>query len=72
MQSVLDEMQAVLADSGRSMRELSTDTKEEQREWWRARCGASPGEIWGVGWERVGCLCRGLASSSTTAAVHVP
>ncbi|KAL4433955.1 hypothetical protein ABPG75_000396 [Micractinium tetrahymenae] len=37
VQSVLDEMAAVLADSGRSMRELSTETKEQQREWWRAR-----------------------------------
>ena len=41
VQSVLDEMQAVLDDSGRSMRELSTDTKEQQREWWRARCAAA-------------------------------
>ena len=37
VQSVLDEMAAVLADSGRSMRELATDTKEQQRDWWRAR-----------------------------------
>jgi hypothetical protein len=37
LQSVLDEMAGVLEDSGRSMRELSTDTKEQQREWWRAR-----------------------------------
>lgn len=39
VQSVLDEMAAVLVESGRSMRELSTETKEEQREWWRARWG---------------------------------
>lgn len=37
VQSVLDEMAAVLAESGRSMREMSTETKEQQREWWRAR-----------------------------------
>lgn len=37
VQSVLDEMAGVLADSGRSMRELATDTKEQQRDWWRAR-----------------------------------
>jgi hypothetical protein len=37
VQSVLDEMAAVLADSGRSMRDMSTDTREQQREWWRVR-----------------------------------
>ncbi len=37
VQSVLDEMAGLLADSGRSMRELATDTKEQQRDWWRAR-----------------------------------
>jgi hypothetical protein len=54
VQSVLDEMAAVLADSGRSMREMQTDTREEQREWWRARWGGP-----------VGCrllLCRPAAS----------
>ena len=43
VQSVLDEMASVLEDSGRSMRELATDTKEQQREWWRARWARAAG-----------------------------
>lgn len=37
VQSVVEEMAAVLQESGRSMREMSTETREQQREWWRAR-----------------------------------
>ena len=37
VRGVLHEMHAVLEASGRSMRELATDTQEQQREWWRAR-----------------------------------
>lgn len=45
VQSVLDEMAGVLADSGRSMREMATDTKEQQREWWRARWACKSGTL---------------------------
>eukprot|EP00887_Chlorella_sp_A99_P003555 scaffold7.g3555.t1 len=35
--SALAEMEGILQGSARSMRELATDTREQQREWWRAR-----------------------------------
>ena len=35
--SVLEEMDRILKSSARSMKDLATDTKEQQREWWRAR-----------------------------------
>jgi len=57
VQSVLSEMAAVLEDSGRSMRELSTETKEHQREWWRTR---SVGQaVW------LSALPRGVAKHHT-------
>lgn len=54
-----EDMLRLLEDSGRSMRELATDTKEQQREWWRERvaldeCLAallqSMGAEWLSGW----------------------
>jgi separase len=39
VQSAVAEMQGVLDRSARSMRELGTDTRDEQRAWWRARAG---------------------------------
>ncbi|PRW58029.1 Regulator of spindle pole body duplication [Chlorella sorokiniana] len=54
VQGVLEEMAGVLADSGRSMRELATDTKEQQREWWRARLALE---------DRLAALVRHLDSS---------
>ncbi len=35
--SLAEEMLRLLEESGRSMRDLATDTREQQREWWRAR-----------------------------------
>lgn len=29
----------LLEESGRSMREMATETREQQREWWHARLG---------------------------------
>jgi hypothetical protein len=35
--SLVEVMLCLLEESGRSMKDMVTDTREQQREWWRAR-----------------------------------
>ena len=63
-------MEAVLQGSAHSMRDLATDTREQQREWWRARLGLDDrlealvhhlGSTWLGPWR---CLLAGLPAEA--------
>lgn len=74
VESAVHEMERVLEDSTHSMKHMATDTRDQQREWWRTRVGLDDslaallqhlGEEWLGPWK---CLLIGppLASSTTS------